>query len=321
MITPNIVNISGSTVKQTIKVTNGQIPNSNAFVTLSIDPNWTIIGSNLGKGALSGNIWTIGNVLANESINAEITYILNTSPSGDVEYNFTAIVNATLDNINSNNSITDKVLYKHLSCNSDPCAEPNVPVVEITIPLKYEIPFSVPAKCDIGKTAFVLGNVENATVDIDPFTGIGKIVPIDYRYPYEVEVFTHCKTTCKTSVFGPHIIRGLGVCQPSVIASNLEVAGIIAEENTIDLRLYTTNNDVCETVTWEVVSDSTGTAVITDSLITYTPQDNDEIITWRAVCADGTTMDEGVILISTPPVIMDLEDGSNNDIPCMIINS
>jgi len=321
MITPSLVNIVGSIVKQTIKVTNGPTPNSHGYVTLSYDPNWTIIGSTLQKGSLVGNTWTIGSMNPGEVAVGEISFSLTSAPSVDTLFTFIAVVNADMDTITSNNSLQDKVQYKTLSCiNDDPCADPTVPVIEITIPVKYEIPFKVPVKCDIGKTAFVLGDTDNVTVDIDPFTGEGILTPDDITLPYSFEVFTHCKTKCKTHVFGPHIVKGLGVCQPQVVAEDTEVEGTIAVERTIDLLFLTTFNSTCEPVTWNVVSDTSGTAIVSGSLITYTPQDNNESITWSATCANGTTIDEGVILISTPPVTLDLNDGTNNDIPCMIIN-
>jgi len=326
MIQENILYGINDIVIWTVKVENKNASNTGVFVSLSIPVGLTIAGSAFSHGSLSGNQWNIGTMIPNSSALGTIQLKLSSLPVSDQTMDVTATVTG-IDTDPNNNTITDKVHYiKKCStepiCNGidDPCAEPSVNLIDYTEDVQFKISGKLPVRCDIGITVFSVSNISNCTVNLNSITGeyIVDLTSSNTKLPWSFDYSVSCAVKCFNRTFGPARVSGNGFCQPTVNANDESIFAAIGVPSVYNASNATDRNMMCEPVSWQIISDTTGNATINSStgIINYIPQDNNETILWRAICIDGTTLDSGILSISAPPVFLPVMDGSGNELPC-----
>ena len=324
MVNTNIVRKINDLVTWTIEVINGATHNNGVYVSLNIPSNFTVLSSVASQGSLTGNQWTIGNMIPGQKEFITVNLKLSTIPSNNQLQLIGTVFG--LDTNIANNTVTDTVNYikeetpscePKPPCNDDPCAEPDVNIIDIELDTPLKIKFGIPVKCDHGTTIVSYANVENCEIiDFDPTTGNGyvDITNSNSKLPWSFEYYIDCKVKCFARKFGPGKVSGIGFCQPIIEASDNTARGIVGTSISYDLMTDTVANANCEPVTWNIISDTTGTATVTGSTLNVTAQDINETILWDATCADGTTIDQGILTLNSDPVKLTILDGQGNEI-------
>lgn len=194
-------------------VNNNAVVAVDAKVTFTVPTGVTMLSANVPQGSVSGNVWSLGDVPANQTfIGAFEFQVVNISLAPFILSWLVSSRNG--DSNQANNTFAD-IIYDSVCLPTAPVA-PALTVRPIDDPSQCLCHFvgDNDIKCPSGSNAIytvVLGSEINGVVTLDPSTGFAHVIPTDpmlgWSYQYEISCRS-CTTNAITGPFGPATVSG-----------------------------------------------------------------------------------------------------------------